>query len=105
MPDTEWVDNIRKIVMQAVEEAEPCEFIPGTVVSAEPLSIQVDQKLFLREDQVTLTSRVKDHTETMVIPGIGTTAVTVRLGLKAGDRVAILQQKGGQHYAVIDRIG
>lgn len=99
MPDTDWIDNIRKIVMQAVEDAGPCDFIPGTVVSTAPLSIRVDQKLFLRENQV------RDHTETMTIPEIGTVSVSVRSGLKTGERVAMLQQKGGQHYVVIDRIG
>lgn len=104
MPDAEWVNNIRKIVMQAVAEASPCDVAAGTVLSVSPLTVQVDQKLILRENQLTLTRQVTDHTEQMIIPGIGSVQVTVQNGLKIGEKVEMVQQNGGQHYVIVGRI-
>lgn len=104
MPDARWVDNIRKIVMQAVDEAALCDIVKGTVISASPLAVQVDQKLILRTDQLTLARCVTDHEEPMAIPGVGTVSVLVRGALKTGKHVVMAQEKGGQHYVVLDRI-
>lgn len=39
----------------------------------------------------------------MVIPGIGTAGVTIKNALKAGDKVLLIQERGAQHYLVVDR--
>lgn len=104
MPDTRWIDNIRKIVMCAIEEAVPCDAITGTVLTASPITVQVDQKLILRADQITLAKHVTDHEEQMGIPGVGTVSVSVKGALRTGDQVILLQKKGGQHYVIIDRL-
>lgn len=31
MADAEWIDNMRKIVLQAVEAGDPCDIVSGTV--------------------------------------------------------------------------
>ena len=33
MPDAQWIENMKRIMLQAVEAGDPCDFIPGTVVS------------------------------------------------------------------------
>ena len=103
MPDAEWIENIKKIVIKAVENGDPCDVVLGTVTSASPLSIRLDQKTTLTGPQLLLTRNVTDHTEQMSIPGVGTVAVTVKNGLKSGERVMLLQKRGGQQYAVLDR--
>lgn len=104
MPDTRWIEHMRKIIMRAVEEAAPCDAVTGTVLTASPVTVQVDQKLILRADQITLTKRVTDHEEQMSIPGVGTVSVSVKGALKAGDQVMLLQKKGGQHYVIVDKM-
>lgn len=103
MADAEWIENLRQIVMKAVESGEPCNIILGTVVSSAPLSIQIDQKTTLTRPQLLLTSAVKEHTREMSIPGVGTVTATVKAGLKPGESVMLLQKRGGQQYVVLDR--
>ena len=45
--DNVWIENMRQISMQAVEAGRPCDVMQGTVVSATPLAVQIDQKLSL----------------------------------------------------------
>ncbi len=44
MADVEWIENIKRIVIQAIEAGDPCDVIPGTVIKENPMEIQIDQK-------------------------------------------------------------
>lgn len=101
MADVEWIENIKRIVIQAIEAGDPCDVIPGTVIKVNPVEIQIDQKTILSESQIILLKQFTDHTEEMDIPGIGQVAVTVKDGLKAGQKVLLLQKRGGQQYVVM----
>lgn len=103
MPDAQWIENMKRIMLQAVEAGDPCDLIPGTVVSVSPASVQIDQKTTVKGGQVLVPRRLTDHTETMVIPQLGEVDVTVKNGLKPGERVLLLQKKGGQQYLVLER--
>ncbi len=103
MADTAWVENMKKIVLKAMEEGDPCDIIPGTVTKVSPLSVQIDQKTTLSGDQILVPEHLTDHAEQMSIPGIGEVSVTVKSGLRSGQRVLLLQKRGGQQYAVIGR--
>lgn len=100
--DNEWIRNIVKIATQAVEESAPCDVIFGTVLSSEP-KIQIDQKTILEPSLLVLSQAVKNHQKTMSIPGVGTVTVTILGALKAGEKVIMMQEKGGQRFTVIDR--
>lgn len=104
MADAEWIDNLRQIAMKAVEAGEPCNVILGTVISAAPLSVQIDQKTTLTGKQLLPTHAVMDHTREMSIPGVGTVTATVKAGLKPGEPVLMIQKHGGQQYVVLDRL-
>lgn len=103
MADAEWIENLRQITVKAVEAGDPCNIILGTVVSAAPLSVQIDQKTTLTGPQLLPTRAVMDYTREMSIPGVGTVTVTVKAGLKSGEPVILLQKRGGQQYVVLDR--
>ena len=103
MPDAQWIENMKRIMLQAVEAGDPCDFIPGTVVSVSPAAVHFDQKTTVKGSQVLVPRRLTDHTETMVIPQLGEVDVTVKNGLKPGERVLLLQKKGGQQYLVLER--
>ena len=103
MPDTQWLENMKQIMLQAVEAGDPCDLLPGTVVSASPIAVQIDQKTTVKGSQVLVSQRLTDHTETMVIPELGEVSVTVKSGLKPGEQVLLLQKRGGQQYLVLDR--
>lgn len=101
MADALWIDNIKKIVLQAIEAGDPCDVIPGTVLKENPLEIQIDQKIILKNTQVILPEQFTDHTTDMNIPGVGEVSVLIKSGLKSGQKVLLLQKKGGQQYVVI----
>lgn len=103
MADATWIDNMKKIILQAEEAGDPCNFLSGTVVSVEPPAVQIDQKITVRGSQVLVPKRFTDHQETMVIPELGEVEVTVKNGLKPGEQVVLLQKRGGQQYLVLER--
>ncbi|PJJ30547.1 DUF2577 domain-containing protein [Lacrimispora celerecrescens] len=103
MADVAWVENMKRIVLKAMEEGDPCDIIPGTVIKVSPLSVQINQKTTISGDQILVPEHLTDHAELMSIPGIGEVSVTVKGGLQSGQRVLMLQKRGGQQYAVIDR--
>lgn len=101
MADAQWVENIKKIVMKAVEAGDPCDVVLGAVIREDPLEIQLDQKTILSKAQLLVPENLKEHLEKMVIPGLGEVSVTVRNCLKTGKKVLLIQKKGGQQYAVL----
>ncbi|MBE5987986.1 MAG: DUF2577 domain-containing protein [Paenibacillaceae bacterium] len=103
MADVEWIENIKRIVMQAVEAGDPCDVITASVLNTDPLEIRIDQKTILSKGQIILPEQFTDHLSVMEIPGLGEMAVTVKAGLKNGDRLLLIQKRGGQQYVVAGR--
>lgn len=103
MPDAEWISNIRKIVLQAVEAGDPCNILSGEVVTGSPLTIKIEGMPALKGANLILTERVTDHVKQMSVPGIGEVNVTMRGALKSGEKVLLIQKRGAQEYVVIDR--
>lgn len=103
MADTEWIDNIKRIVRQAEASSGPCDVLPGTVEGISPLAVRIDQKLILTGPQLFLPESLTDHEVTMVLPEHGESRVMVKNALKAGDRVLLIQKRGAQQYLVLDR--
>lgn len=104
MADAEWIENLKKIVLQAMEAGDPCNIILGTVVQPVPLAIQIDQKTVLTAAQVIVPEHLTDHKTEMSIPGIGSVTAAVKQALKGGEKVILIQKQGGQQYAAIGRI-
>lgn len=102
MPD--WVQGMKKLAMQVYEEGQPSDICFGTVLSDSPLSIDVEQKQILSGALLVLTDAVQDYTVEFDVMGEHVTAV-IPNALKAGEKVVMLQKKGGQKYVVIGRIG
>lgn len=115
----EFVKNIKKTAVDAVEAAKPVHMCYGEVVSAAPLKINVEQKMILDETHLILTRNVTDFNvrvsldwetdsngEPLHNHGImGKKLLTVHNALNVGDRVIVVRQQGGQKFIVVDRIG
>lgn len=123
----ELVQLVKKAAVEAVNASSPMSFCFGTVTSASPLKIQVDQKKTLTEAQLILTNNVRDFAvEMTTLPdfheteeesgGSGDAAFAshkhkyqgrkkwkVHLALKSGEKVILLRCDGGQKYIVLDR--
>ena len=120
----ELVRAVKQAAVEAVKADGPMAVSFGTVTSASPLKIQVDQKKTLTEAQLILTNNVRDFNVDMTVDhqtesesgGSGAAAFAahqhaykgrktfkVHLALKAGEKVILISCDGGQKYIVLDR--
>lgn len=103
MADTAWIENINKIVLQAMEAGNPSDVVLGTVIKAAPLEIQIGPKTALDARQLLIPRALTDYRQEMEIPGLGTVVATIRNSLKAGEKVLLVQKRGGQQFLVVGR--
>ncbi len=55
------IDTIKRAAAEAIAADKPVQLLFGTVVSASPLKIQLDQKATLLEPMLVLTRNVTDY--------------------------------------------
>lgn len=60
-------DSIKTIALNALESTKPSGIFFGTVVSASPLKIQVEQKMTLGAEFLVLSTLVQDFTVSMTV--------------------------------------
>jgi Protein of unknown function (DUF2577) len=112
-------EQIKKVAMDAVTESEPSTFVYGTVISASPLKIQVDQKMILTKEFLVLTKNVMNYEAEVELEwetdkeactiehshGIkGKKKMIIKNALQTGTKVILIKQQGGQKYLVIDKV-
>lgn len=99
------LNAIKKAAKDAVESSQPTDFCYGKVTSISPLNIMVEQKLTLSPAQLVLTRNVTDFkTKVTLDVDQGAKEITIHNSLAVGDKVVLLQKKGGQKYLVLDRV-
>lgn len=116
---------IKKMAVGANDASAPTSVLFGTVTSAEPLEITVEQKLKLTKEFLVLTKNVKDYTvdisvncntetEQLKIEQedidlthnhkiTGRKQITIHNALKIGDDVILLQQQRANNFIVLDK--
>lgn len=120
----ELVRAVKEAAVDAVRASGPVGICFGTVTSADPLKITVDQKKTLTGSQLILTNNVRDFTVEMTVDhkteeksgGSGESAFAshaheyrgrkpfrVHMALKLGEKVILLRCDGGQKFVVLDR--
>ena len=55
------IETVKKIVQGVLNESSPCNVLFGTVTSANPLEITVEQKLKLTKEFLILTKNVVNY--------------------------------------------
>ena len=121
-----FLEIIKRAAIDADEHAQPCDFLYGTVTSAAPLKIRVEQKLELGEVQLVLTRNVTDYKVKIAgknvqcfyytegidgtvelspphVHAIGEIEIEIKNALNVGEQVVLLKQRGGQRFLVLDR--
>lgn len=99
MANSNIVQLIKQIAVEAVNASKPCDYRTGTVISINPLKIKISQTLTLDEDFLDLSRNVTNF-ETKINGQI----TTVENELKVEEKVLMIRKSGGQKYAVIDRV-
>lgn len=119
------VEVVKKAAVEAVEAQKPVNILFGTVISASPLKIQVDQKSIYTSKMLILTRNVTDFEVDMTVNhttedkggGSGMAAFEthnhaysgrktfkVHNALQAGEKVLLVRVQQGKKYVVIDRV-
>ncbi|MEK3900743.1 MULTISPECIES: DUF2577 domain-containing protein [unclassified Paenibacillus] len=93
------LDIIKQASLGAVSNTNPVAFSYGTVVLAQPLQIQVEQRLLLTGAALVVVESVMESKAE-----IEGREILLRRGLEAGDRVLLVRMQGGQSYIVLDRL-
>ena len=114
---TELVKMLKQTALDAVDAKKPAAVYYGTVLSAAPLKIDVEQKMTLSQAQLVLTRAVVDHYVDIEVKhetedeegGTGAEAyekhkhkykgrkkIMIYNGLKPGERVIIIRFQEGQ---------
>ena len=99
---SELIGVIQRIVQNTINSMNMADKATGTVESVSPLRVKIDSSIqSVPSAALLLTDTVRER----VVPvqgGQGT--VTVREGLKEGDRVLMLKVQNGQQYIILSRI-
>lgn len=114
---SDLAESIKRAAVRAVGTQKPTNLIYGTVVQEDPLKIQIEQKLVIEAElgQIVLTRNVTDYelpVEISVTSGttsghthnVSMAKIDVKNHLTEGERVAMIQQAGGQRFIVLDRV-
>ena len=116
---------MKQLAGQAEVAGRPSDYILGTVETSEPLSIRVSQKDLITAEYLITTDAVRDYDVDIEVNhvtenragGSGDAEyashnhgykcrkkIRVYNGLKPGESVAMIRQRGGQQYLVVSRI-
>lgn len=125
MSMNEFLNIIKTSAAEAVEAAQPVKLVIGEVMSADPLQIQIDQKITLTSEFLVLCREVTDYEVEMTVdhmtekmqgngkdpsfsshahPYKGRKVFKVHKKLLVGEKVLLAAMQGGQTYFVIDRV-
>jgi hypothetical protein len=82
---TGLIKVIKQASIDAMETGQPCDWRTGVVTSVSPLKVQITPQFILPSSVIVVPLRLKND-------------------LNKGDKVALLRQKGGQSYLILDKI-
>lgn len=120
------LSNAIKLTAEAARErGKPTDIRYGTVVSTSPLKVKISAELTLPSSVLVVPQHLTNYSVNVTVDwntdsksggagessfsshnhGIsGTKKLTIRNALAVGDKVALLQQAGGQSFYILDRI-
>jgi hypothetical protein len=135
MPNyNELLDVMKQSAKGVMDDADLADICFGTVASASPLKVKVEQKYEIGKENlvvpqyltnftvgVTVSWQTENETyqHSHTVEGTessqdshthkhsisGTKQITINNALKSGDKVILIKQLGGQKYLIIDRVG
>jgi hypothetical protein len=83
--ENDAIRAIKQVVKGVISSSKLCDLVFGTVESASPLKIRIDQKLVLESGELIIGSVCKSDP------------------LNVNESVVLLRQSGGQQFFVLDR--
>ncbi len=94
---------IKKAAIDAVENIKPVNIVFGKIDSTSPLSVNVENKLTLSNEQLIMRDIFKVYELKCEVDGkVGVARLDLKL--KPGDDVILFRMQGGQKYLILDRV-
>ena len=94
---------IKKAAIDAVENIKPVNIVFGKIDSTIPLSVNVENKLTLSNEQLIMRDIFKVYELKCEVDGkVGVARLDLKL--KPGDDVILFRIQGGQKYLILDRV-
>lgn len=94
---------IKKAAIDAVENIKPVNIVFGKIDSTSPLSVNVENKLTLSNEQLIMRDIFKVYELKCEVDGkVGVARLDLKL--KPGDDVILFRIQGGQKYLILDRV-
>lgn len=130
---TGLIDIMKRAALDAGEAGNPTDLRYGTVVSVSPLKVQLASDFIIPEALLIVPEKLKDYTISISVNMdttpyshthnitdtysgggsastdthnhqiTGETEITIHNSLKVGDNVALIREKGGKTYFILDR--
>lgn len=101
---TGLIDIMKRAAMDANEASNPSDLRYGTVTKETPLEVAITTTFVLPEEMLIVPESLTDHeVEVSSAPDYIPYYLFVHAGLRVGDRVALIREKGGRKYFVLDR--
>ena len=105
-------DKIKKAVKEYMDGIEMPAMFTADVITINPLSIRISDRLIVEEQFFIITERVTayqidlSHTHTYSGGDTGSSLddLDIRTGLEVGNTVLLQKIQGGQFYAIIDKV-
>lgn len=86
MPNSNLVQLIKKIALEAINASKPCDYSIGVIIKTEPLTVKISNNITIDEDFLHLTQTVS------------------QTPLQNGDKILMIRKSGGNEYTVIDKV-
>lgn len=100
---TGLIKAVKQAAIEAVENGQPCDWRTGVVTSVDPLKVQITPQFILPESVLVVPKHLTDEEITLTFDD-ETKKIKIHKALSKNDKVALLRQKGGQSYLILDRI-
>lgn len=97
------LDELKQITHNVIEGEKLADLKFGTVESANPLNIRLNQWLLLSGSMLAIPYNLRRIEIPFTVDGKTGTAILDNR-LKAGDTVALLRQSGGQRFYVLGKV-
>lgn len=94
---------VKQAALDAMANEQMCDLRYGTVVSTEPLRVQISSQLTIPSTLLVVPQSLTTHRVNVTIGDVPQ-IMTIRNELKLGDKVVLLRKQGGQSYFILDRI-
>ncbi len=87
---------IKECALNAFDASIPCDVLVGVIESVEPLQVKCGEMVLTSD--ILLVAKSLLYKDCQVKFGVYENKIVLEEGLKKGDNVALLRQRGGEGY-------